>query len=172
MNYLNELMKAQNLTALDVSRASGLAVSTIRYVMAQDTVANCYKKTQAILADTFGVTVRELTVGGKRMKDKLLKAEIETALERLLSAVRKYSGEQVYVDLCFFTRDEECADDDFPNEIPDYYSYRVSIMDKDASEDMPVVPVISECGRIYYSTDDGEERILRVIPYGRKEGES
>lgn len=172
MNYLTELMKARNLTALDVSRMSGLAVSTIRYVMNQDNVGSCYKKTQKILADTFGVTVRELTVGGKRMKDKILKSELETAVERLISAARKYTDKQVYVDVCFFTRDAECADDDFPNQIPDYYSYRVSIMDKDASEDLPVVPIISESGRIYYSTDDGEERIRQVIPYGSPNGVS
>lgn len=172
MNYLNEIMRVRNLTAVDVARMSGLNVSTVRYVMAQETAEHCYKKTQIALSKALGVTVRELTTGGKKMKDKILKAEVETALERLLSAVRKYSDKQIYVDLCFFTHDEECVGDDFPNQIPDYYSYRVQIVDKDASEDLPVVPIISESGRIYYSTDDGEERIRQVIPYGSPNGVS
>ena len=55
--------------------------------------------------------------------------------------------------------------DDFPNQVPDYYSYNVSILDKDASANLPIVPIMSETGRIYYSTDDGEERIRDVVPY-------
>lgn len=170
MNYLTELMNARNLTAVDVARMSGLNVSTVRYVMEQETAEHCYKKTQIALADALGVTPRELTKGGKTMKDKILKSELETAVERLISAARKYTDKQVYVDVCFFTHDADCVSDDFPNQIPDYYSYRVSIMDEGASDDLPVVPIISECGRIYYSTDDGEERIRQVIPYGSPHG--
>ena len=165
MNYLNEIMRVRNLTAVDVARMSGLNVSTVRYVMAQETAEHCYKKTQIALSKALGVTVRELTTGGKKMKDKILKAEVESALENLLFAVRKYSGEQIYLSLTIFSRDEECSCDKYPNQVPDYYRYLVQIVDKDASEDLPVVPIITETGRIYYSTDDGEERIRDVVPY-------
>ncbi len=105
------------------------------------------------------------------MKKKILEAEITTAVERLVKALRKYSDEGLYLSFFAFTRDKESAEEENPNDIPDYYSIRVlkpfEEEDDIEDEDKDIDYIFNDSGRIFYSTVKGEEEIRKVISYGR-----
>lgn len=164
MNYLTELMRTKNLTALDVAKLSGLSATNIRRLMTLDSLEFTYKKTQIALSKALGITPFELVKGGESMKEKLLYTEVKRAVEVLSRALRRYSDDQHYVSIAIFTNDTDSMSDEYPDEIPDTYIINVARANDEESVDLPVIPIMSESGRIYYWTDDDREGIRRVIP--------
>lgn len=171
MNNLKTIMEARNITPLQLSEMTGLAVTNIRRILQEDSYSTSKKSTQQIIAAALGVTVRELVQGGKRMKKKILEAEVRSAVEALVKALRNYSDEGLYLSFFTFTHDTDSIDEDNPNEVPDYYSIRIlkpfeeEDDMEDADEDIDYIFI--ESGRIFYSKEDGEEGIRKVIPNGR-----
>ena len=175
MNNLKSIMEARNITPNQLSEMTGLAVTNIRRILQEDSLATATKPTQQTIAAALGITVRELVEGGTDMKKKILEAEITNAVQTLTKALRKYSDEGLYLSFFTFTRDKDSVEDGKPNDIPDYYSIRVLKPFEDEDDmydaDEDIEYIFNESGRIFYSTVDGEEGIRKVIPYGRKENE-
>lgn len=171
MNYLTELMRTKNLTVLDVAKLSGLSATNIRRLTTLDSLEFTYKKTQIALSKALGITPFELVKGGESMKEKLLYTEVKHAVEVLSRALRRYSDDQHYVSIAIFTNDTDSMSDEYPDEIPDTYIINVTRANDEESVDLPVIPIMSESGRIYYWTDDDREGIRRVIPYKTTEGD-
>jgi hypothetical protein len=168
MNYLTEYMTAAEITPIELSKTTGIAASVIRRLMTDELITTAHKKTQKKVADALGVTVAELTTGGNSMKDKLLYTEVKHAVEVLARYARRYSDNQHYVSITILTRDDSAVADDYPNEIPDSYSFIVSMADKDeTNSDLPFIPIVNESGRIFYWEDD-TEGIRKVVPNERE----
>ena len=174
MNYLKALLEAREITPIKFSEQTGITLSNIRRLTQDNNnlIETAYKPTQQVIAAALGVTVRDLVKGGKRMKNKILEAEIQTAIQRLTKALRKYSDEGLYLSFFAFTRDKDSVEDGDPKDIPDYYSIRVLKPFEDnediEDEEEDIEYIFKETGRIYYSTVDGEEGIRKVIPYERR----
>lgn len=171
MNNLKSIMEARNITPNQLSEMTGLAVTNLRRILQEDSLATATKPTQQIIAAALGVTVRELVEGGEDMKTKILEAEVKSAVETLVKALRKYSDEGLYLSFFTFTHDKDSVEEDNPEDVPDYYSIRILKPFEeeddmyDADEDIEYI--FNESGRIFYSTVNGEEGIRKVIPYGR-----
>lgn len=170
MNYLKEMLEARGMTPIELAKLCDLPITTIRYTLTDDRISTARKSTQKIIADALGVTVAELTKGGKSMKDKILKAEVKTAVERLALTLRKYSSEPHYLSIAIFTQNKDARAEDFPGETPDSYVYNVQVANKaETRSELPFIPIMSEDGRIFYTTDEGTEGIRIVVPYERGE---
>lgn len=158
-------MEMKGTTPIELSKQSGVSVNEIRRLCQDNKIASAYKYTQKSLADALGVTVKELVKGSVEMKEKILETEIRNATERLALTVRKFYPEQVYVNVSLFTHDDDTFESD-PTDENDYYSITVTRTEKETESDMPLVPIISESGRIFYSEDfDGELKIREVRKY-------
>lgn len=166
MNYLKELLEAREITPIRFSEQTGITLSNIRRLTQNNNnlIETAYKPTQQVIAAALGVTVRDLVQGGPNMKNKILEAEIETAIQRLTKALRKYSDEGLYLSFFAFTRDKDSVEDGDPQDVPDYYSIRVL---KPFEDNEDIEYIFKETGRIFYSTVDGEEGIRKVIPHGK-----
>lgn len=165
MNYLKAIMEMRNVTAVELSELSGIAPKDIRRLCEGDKIVSAYKKTQKRLADALGVTVNELVNGSDEMKEKIVYTEIKKAAENLALIMRKYYPEQIYVNVSMFTHDNDRFETD-PDSDHDYYSVTVTRWEEETESDMPLVPIISESGRIFYSEDfDGEIKIREVKKY-------
>ena len=174
MNYLKALLEAREITPIKFSEQTGITLSNIRRLTQDNNnlIETAYKPTQQVIAAALGVTVRDLVQGGKRMKNKILEAEIQSAVQRLVKALRKYSDQGLYLSFFAFTRDKDSVEEDNPNDLPDFYSIRV-LKPFEEPEDMEdeeedIEYIFNESGRIFYSVVDGEEGIRKVIPYNRK----
>ena len=163
MNYFKALLNAREITAIDFAKAVGMSVSNVRRLCEDENIRTCTKRTQKKVADGLGITIRELVEGGNSMKNKIMYAEINKAVERLCVLLRKTSSDPLFLDITIFSRDKVACDGD--EEIPDYYSFRVCKADEEFEADSPLV---NESSRVYYSDDDGEEKIRKVLPYCRK----
>ena len=106
------------------------------------------------------------------MKDKVLKAAVEEAVENLTKALRNYTGEPMNLFLTVFTRDQTVRADGEPDSIPDYYCVTVRSSDCELATEATYRAV----KKVYYSDDDfGIESIRTVIPCfeeGEEEDES
>lgn len=161
MNYLKEIMTVRNITPIELAELSGVSKNEIRRLMTGDRMSHARKDTQKLLADALNVTVRELVKGSEEMKEKIVYTEVKKAAEHLASTIRKYYPEQIYVDVVLFTHENPDAYDDEVGKDIDYYSIRVTTADSDSDVELPVVPFISESGRIVY----GDEGIRKVVPF-------
>ena len=168
MNYLTELMNARGIDLITLAKMSGVSLSNLRRLTAEESAGYFHKKTQKRLAQALGVTVSELVKGGKRMKNKILEAEVRKAVDHLTTALHKYSDEPMCLSLAIFTKDKTVRSDDDPKGIPDYYSIRSYVADTEQEETaddvfVPKETVINESARVYY----GEDGIRQVIPFER-----
>ena len=162
MNYLKSIMEMRNITTVELSKLSGISSQEIRRLCEGDYMSHARKDTQKLLADALNVTVRELVKGSEEMKEKIVYTEVKKAAEHLASTIRKYYPEQIYVDVVLFTHENPDAYDDEVGKDIDYYSIRVTTADSDSDVELPVVPFISESGRIVYD----DEGIRKVVPFG------
>ena len=160
MNNLSLLMDLKHINAVRLSEMTGVAPSTIRRLMEGNNIATAFKETQKKLADALGVTVYDLVEGSESMKNLLLRSEIEKTTEHLAWLMRRTSGEQLYLSVTIFTRDNESKMEKDPEGVPDYYTFRVNVFNEDFEPDLPLM---SESQRIYYSEDDFG--IREVIPF-------
>ena len=168
MNYLTELMNAREIDHITLAKMSGVSLSNLRRLTAEESAGYSYKKTQKRLAQALGVTVSELVKGGKRMKNKILEAEVRKAIEHLTAALHKYTDEPMYLSLAIFTKDKTVRTETDPEGIPDYYTVRSYVADTEqehTADDffIPKETVIDESARVYY----GEDGIRQVIPFER-----
>ena len=161
MNYLKAIMEMRNTTAVELSKVSGISPQEIRRLCEGDYMSHARKDTQKSLADALNVTVRELVKGSEEMKEKIVYTEIKKAAEHLASVIRKYYPEQIYVDVVLFTHENPEDYDDNPTNDLDYYSIRATMTDSKFNDDLPVIPFLSESGRIYYD----DEEIRKVVPF-------
>ena len=166
MNYLKAYTEAVGITPNKLSQLSGVTKERCRQLINEGTIGNAHRDTQKKIADALGVTVRDLVKGSSTMKNKLIEAEIKKATEHLARLLRNYSDSELYFHLTLFTKDTQCADDDMPGEVPDFYSYRLA----DLKEEEDGKTIMTDSGRIYYADVDGEEYIKKVMSYheGRK----
>ena len=95
------------------------------------------------------------------MKNRILYTELTQTIEHLSVLLRQFSGKKLYFRAVMFTRDPDSVTDDEP-EIPDYFDLKVSeLLDDDEEK-----TIINESGRIFHSTDDrGNELIRNVLRY-------
>lgn len=95
------------------------------------------------------------------MKNRILYTELTQTIEHLSVLLRQFSGKKLYLRLAMFTRDPDSVTDDEP-ETPDYFSFKVAeLLEGDEQE-----AIIDESGRIFHSTDDrGNELIRNVLRY-------
>ena len=164
MNYLSRLMEARNISVKELSETSGISVSLIRnYIRNDDAIEHAYKPTVQALAKALGVTPRDLVVGGKRMKNKILKTEVEKAAEHLCKCLREYTDEPMYLSMTVFTRDNTIKDEE-SDEIPDYYS--ITLHNADIEEVEDIILTLSESKRVFY----GEDGIREVRPFPEERG--
>lgn len=162
MNDLKALLDAKGITIIDFAKRTGLSVSNMRRLCENDNYRTCTKKTQKKLAEGLGITIREL-VEGESMKNKILYSEISKTVENLCVLLRKTSPDPLFLDIAIFTRDKVVSDGE---EIPDYYAFRLCKADEEFEAD---APLINEASRVFYSlTEDGEEKIRKVMPYRRE----
>lgn len=161
MNYLKAIMEMRNITTVELSKASGISPQEIRRLCEGDYMSHAYHDTKKRLADALNVSVNELVNGGDDMKEKIVYTEIKKAAEHLASVIHKYYPEQIYVDVVLFTHENPEDYDDNPTNDLDYYSIRATMTDSKFNDDLPVVPFLSESGRIYYD----DKGIRKVVPF-------
>ena len=97
------------------------------------------------------------------MKNKVLYTEVIKAAEGLARALRNFTDEPMYLNLCIFTRDAECHHEGDPDGLPDYYDVVVNGADVEFDENTD--PTISTSARVYYKESKDGELIQTVIPY-------
>ena len=164
MNYLVKIMEAKRLTAIELSKMTDISVSLIRdYMRRDDALEHAYKHTVQTLAKALEVTPRDLVIGGKRMKNKILKTEIEKTAEHLCKCLRDYTDEPMYLNLTLFSRDATIKDEE-SGEIPDYYS--VTLHNADIEEVEDIILTLSESKRVFYDGD----KIREVRPFPEERG--
>ena len=161
MNNLALIMESKGITTKELAKLSGCDAGNIRRLMKLDSLDFIRSDTKKRIATALGVTPRELVKGGKRMKNKVLYAEIVKATENLANALRNYTDAPMYLDLCIMTRDDSIRCEGDPIGVPDYYSIRCHKAD-DIDE---IVPDISESARVFYSEDGNGEGIRNVFKY-------
>ena len=98
------------------------------------------------------------------MKNKVLYTEVIKAAETLARALRNYTDEPMYLNLCIFTRDAECHHEGDPEGTPDFYSLVVHSASEEYFEEN-LEPTISTSARVYYKETKHGELIQTVIPY-------
>lgn len=170
MNNLKAITESRGITPVELSKQSGVSLTRVRQLIKEGTIDTAFKSTQNKIAKALGLTVKELVGGSDTMKDKIIKAEIEKATEHLARLVRNYSDEELYLHITIFSRDNEIADEDYPNEVPDYFSYRLATLTPEDADGDIAQTLCNESGRIFYSDVDGESYIRKVVPY-RKDRE-
>ena len=168
MSNLSKIIYARGITPNDLATLTGLTYPTIWRLLKNDCYATAQKSTQQKIAAVLGVSVSELVKGGKRMKNKILEAEVRKAIEHLTTALHKYTDEPMYLSLAIFTKDKTVRTETDPEGIPDYYTVRSYVADTEqehTADDLfvPKETVIDESARVYY----GEEGIRQVIPFER-----
>lgn len=165
MNNLKAITESRGITPIELSKMSGVSLTRVRQLIKDGTIDTAFKSTQNKIAKALGVTVRDLVKGGNKVKENIIKAEIAKATEHLARLLRNYSDEELYLHITVFTRDKECECDDFQNEVPDYFDYRLAIlMPEDVTGDIAET-IVNKSGLIYYSDVGGEAYIKKVIPY-------
>lgn len=171
MNYLTQIMEVRGYTPKDVAEMSGCAVTNIRRIMKLDSLEFAYPKTVSRLSAALGVTPRELVKGGKRMKDKVLKAKITKSVEEIAVALRNYTDEPLYLNITVFSRDNTVRLFGDPEGTPDFYSIRCHSTENLEADNIDLI--IGKSARVYYSQDkDTEELIRTVIPFGESDYDS
>lgn len=90
------------------------------------------------------------------MKDKLLKAEIMTACEKIARAMRSYSGEPLACSIYVSTRNDDC----------DNVTAETHLNTDDGDGE-----IFSNRVRIYYSFDKFEGERIRYVEKVKEEGE-
>lgn len=98
------------------------------------------------------------------MKDKVLRANVTNAVEKLCHEMRAYSGESMVMNLTIITRAKGAATPLIKG-VPDWFKANIQYteaVDKDDS-------LLDESARIFYGPDDfGAEGIVLVVPYQDK----
>lgn len=98
------------------------------------------------------------------MKDKVLRANVTNAVEKLCHEMRAYSGESMVMNLTIITRAKGAATPLIKG-VPDWFKANIQhteAVDKDDS-------LLDESARIFYGPDDfGAEGIVLVVPYQDK----
>ena len=98
------------------------------------------------------------------MKNRILYTELTQTIEHLSVLLRQFSGKKLYFRAVMFTRDPDSVTDDEP-EIPDYFDLKVSEL-LEGDEGDKEETIINESGRIFHSTDDrGNDLIRNVLRY-------
>lgn len=161
MNNLAMIMELEGITPKKLAELSGCDAGNIRRLMSLDSLDFIRPDTKKRLASALGVTIKDLVKGGKRMKNKILYAEVVKATEELTKALRNYTDEPMYLNVCIMTRDKTAVCEGDPSGVPDFYSIRCHKAD-DIDE---IVPDISESARVFYSEDGNGEGIRNVFKY-------
>ena len=98
------------------------------------------------------------------MKDKVLRANVTNAVEKLCHELRAYSGESLVMNLTIITEAKGAATPMIKG-VPDWFKANIQYteaVDKDDS-------LLDESARIFYGPDDfGAEGIVLVVPYQDK----
>lgn len=95
------------------------------------------------------------------MKDKVLRANVINAVEKLCHELRAYSGESMTLTLTVITRAEGAKSPNLEG-VPDWYKARAVMTEAVDQEDS----ILEENSRIFYGPDDfGAESIVMVMPY-------
>lgn len=162
MNNLEELMKAKGVTPDELSKETGLAVTNIRRLMKEDSVAFAYKRTIQGLAKALGVTPHELIEGGETFEKKLLHAEITSAIQTLSTAFRRHCKEPLYLRMSIFTQDVG-MEEEVTNEVPDFYMIHLSKSDTDNNNDY--VPIIDEAHLLYFDEKEPGKIDRNILCY-------
>lgn len=106
MNNLNKIMQKKGVTALELAKSSGLAVTNIRRIM-KDPEATPYHPTAEKLAKALGVSIAQIyaqkaPVAGDA---KLLGQRVEDAARAILDALRDYAGTPAHFHLSIFANE-------------------------------------------------------------------
>jgi len=106
MNNLKEIMQKKGVTALELAKSSGLAVTNIRRVM-NDPEATPYHPTAEKLAKALGVSITQIyaqkaPVAGDT---KLLGQRVEYAARAILDALRDYDDKPAHFHLSIFANE-------------------------------------------------------------------
>lgn len=101
------------------------------------------------------------------MKDKVLKANVTSAVEKLCHELRAYTGDSMTCTITVITRAKGAAWNGLkPEGVPDWFKANI-VMTENADQD---VSVLDESARIFYGPDDfGGESIVLVMPYKETE---
>lgn len=98
------------------------------------------------------------------MKDKVLRANVTNAVEKLCHELRAYTGESLVMNLTIITKAKGAATPLIKGE-PDWYKTYITYTDAVDKDD----GLLDESARIFYGPDDfGAESIVLVVPYQDK----
>jgi transcriptional regulator with XRE-family HTH domain len=111
MNNLKEIMQKKGVTALELAKSSGLAVTNIRRIM-NDPEATPYHPTAEKLAKALGVSIAQIyaqkaPVAGDA---KLLGQRVEDAARAILDALRDYADTPAHFHLSIFANEVDWLD--------------------------------------------------------------
>lgn len=97
------------------------------------------------------------------MKDKVLKANVTTAIEKLCHELRAYTGDSLTCTVTIITRAKGAAWEGIkPEGVPDWYKANVVYTESEDKDDS----ILDDSARIFYGPDDfGDEAIALVMPY-------
>lgn len=106
MNNLKQIMQKKGVTALELAKSSGLAVTNIRRIM-NDPEATPYHQTAEKLAKALGVSIAQIyaqkaPVAGDA---KLLKERVDDAVRAILDALRDYADTPAHFHLAIFANE-------------------------------------------------------------------
>lgn len=98
------------------------------------------------------------------MKDKVLRANVTNAVEKLCHELRAYSGESMTCTFTIITR-AKGATTPLIKGTPDWFKANIQYTDVVDQDDS----LLDESARIFYGPDDfGAEGIVLVVPYQDK----
>ena len=93
------------------------------------------------------------------MKDKILQTEIIEAAERLATALRKFSGDSLYLNLTIISRDTNLVPTN-EDDSSDFYSFRCH----ETKSSNPVNEVLTAgINRIHRNEDGGIKEVTRIF---------
>lgn len=106
MNNLKEIMQKKGVTALELAKSSGLAVTNIRRIM-NDPEATPYHPTAEKLAKALGVSITQIYAQKAPVAGdvKLLGQRVEDAVRAILDALRDYDDKPAHFHLAIFANE-------------------------------------------------------------------